>query len=134
MSEIIRQIIRTAFLCGSLGLLLYLVLSFAVESPRLAPLLPPVLALVASGVVLFLSGQILIMAWRTGEFPEKLHVIRKEQEPTWFWSTMIWYGAVSLCLLALLLYSVSQLMEIWSSMSDPDLEELRTRLLQQKDQ
>lgn len=121
MGDIIRQIARTALLCGTLGLLLYLVLAFVVESPMLAPLLPPLLALPASVLLLVLTGQSLIGAWRTGEFPSRGHVITREREPVWFWGSMVWYGVVALCLLVLVQYSFSLLMDVWSSMSDTDL-------------
>lgn len=134
MGDTIRQIARTALLCGTLGLLLYLALTFVVERPGLAPLLPPVLTLVASVVAISLTGKSLILACRTGEFPSKGRVITKEREPAWFWGFMIWYGAVALCLLVLVQYSLSLLIDVWNSMSDDDLGQLRARLLRQKSQ
>ncbi len=117
MGDVICQIVRTALLCGTLGLLLYLALAFVVESPGFAPLLPALLALAASVVLLVLTWRSLVLALRTGEFPSRGRVITREREPAWFWSSAIWYGVASLCLLALARYSFSLLTDVWSSMS-----------------
>jgi hypothetical protein len=126
MGDIISQIVRTAVLCGMLGLLLYLGLAFMVES-WLAPLLPAVITLTVSLVGLVLTGQTLIEAWRTYEFPTRGGVITREREPAWFWGSMIWCGAVALCLLGLLSYSCSLLMDVWSSMCGSDLAPVTDR-------
>ncbi len=119
VGEIIRQIVRTALLCGALGLLLYLVLAFVVESPGIAPLLPALLALAASLVLLVLTGRSLVLALRTGEFPSRGRVITRERELSWFWGSVIWYGLCALCLLALARYSLSLLIDVWSSVPGP---------------
>jgi hypothetical protein len=134
MKDMLGRIARTALLCGALGLLLYAVLAYAVESPTLAPLLPPLLGVAGSVLLLVLTGHDMLSAWRSGEFAGRGAPIRREQEPAWFGGCMAWQGVAALCLLALLLYSFSLLMDVWSSFSDADLRELWARLLRQEGQ
>jgi hypothetical protein len=124
MADILRQLVRTSALCGTLGLILYLAFASVVDSPRLVPLLPPVLALVLSGVALVLTGRSLILACRTGEFPSRGRVITRAREPEWFWGAVIWYGGAALCFSVLVPYSLLLLVDAWSSMPGDELSRL----------
>lgn len=124
MAGILRQLVRTSVLCGTLGLILYLAFVSLMDSSRLVPLLPPALALVLSGVALVLTGRSLILACRTGVLPSKGRVITRERQPAWFWGAVIWYGAAALCCSVLVPYSLLLLVDVWSSMPGDELGRL----------
>lgn len=111
MKHVAGKIARTAALCGTLGLLLYLALFHAAESPVIAPFLPAMIGLAGSIWMLVLTGQTLTSAWRTGEFVSRFVVTSREREPLWFWGLVLWHGAVALCLLALVQSSFNLLMQ-----------------------
>jgi hypothetical protein len=89
-NTIIRRIARTALLCGTLGLLLYVVLAAIVENPTGAALLPSLFAVPATVLLLILTVQDVTAAWRTGVFPSRSGAVLREREPVWFWGLMIW--------------------------------------------
>jgi hypothetical protein len=99
MSDVLRQIARTAVLCVALGLLLYLALSTAAEYPITAP----VVGLVGASIVGALVFHLLRDAWRSGIIPEKFGITSREANPVWYWGSMAWYGACLICLVALAL-------------------------------
>lgn len=100
MSDILRQIARTAVLCGALGLLLYLAVSAAVEYPVTAPLF----GLVGATLVGIMTFGLLRDGWRTGQFPDRFGVTTREASPGWYWGSMLWYGACLVALAALALF------------------------------
>jgi hypothetical protein len=112
IKHVLSQIARTAVLCGTLGLLLYLALAFATESPVVAPFLPGAFGLAGSVCMLALTGHTLLSAWRTGEFVTRVSVTSRARDPVWFWSLAIWHGAVALGLLALAQYSFNLLIDV----------------------
>ena len=114
MTSIFGQIFRTALLCGSLGLVLYLALSSVAESPFAAPAIGLVGSVTLSAVLISL----LLYAWRSGEFPEKFRAVARDSQPLWYWGSMIWYGLAVICLIALALLCVSNLIEAWSIVTE----------------
>jgi hypothetical protein len=99
MSEVLRQIARTAVLCGALGLLLYLALSAAADDPITAP----AVGFAGASVVGVLVFHLLRDAWRSGIIPERSGITSRDANPVWYWGSMLWYGACLLALLALAL-------------------------------
>ena len=99
MSEVLRQLARTAVLCGALGLLLYLVLWTAAENPITAP----AVGFAGASVVGVLVFHLLRDAWHSGIIPEKFGITSREANPVWYWGSMLWYGACLICLIALAL-------------------------------
>lgn len=112
MGTIIRQIVRTALLCGALGLLLYLALAAAVRSSAFSTLLVPLFGVGGAALLLVLTVQDVTSAWRTGEFPSRSGRVVRDHEPVWFWGLMIWQIAAIVALVALLLYSLVLLMGV----------------------
>lgn len=100
MSDILRQIARTAVICLSFGLLIYLALSAAVEYPIAAPLF----GLIGSTIVGVMTFGLLKEGWRTGQFPDRFGVTTREANPGWYWGSMLWYGACLIALVALALF------------------------------
>lgn len=127
MGTIIRQIVRTALLCGTLGLLLYLALAGIVENPAGAALLPPLLGVAGTMLMLPLTAQDVISAWRSGAFPGRGGVVLREREPVWFWGLMIWQTAMVFALAVLLLYLLTLLAEVWNAPSGEGLEDVMSR-------
>ena len=107
MTSILGQIFRTALLCGSLGLVLYLALSSVADSAFAAPAIGLVGSIALSSVLISL----LLYAWRSGEFPEKFRAVARNAQPGWYWGSMIWYGLAVICLIALALLSLSNLID-----------------------
>lgn len=99
MSDALRQIARTAVLCGALGFLLYLVLSTAADRPVAAP----ALGLVGTSIVGVLVFHLMRDAWRSGIIPERSGITSREANPVWYWGSMLWYGACMIALVALAL-------------------------------
>lgn len=73
MSDVLRQIARTAVLCSALGLLLYLVLSTTADHPVTAP----AVGLIGASIVGVLVLHLLRDAWRSGIIPEKFGITSK---------------------------------------------------------
>jgi len=109
LSATIRKIARTALLCSTLGLLLYLVLSALVENPTGAALLPSLFGVPATVLLLVLTVQDVTAAWRSGVFPSRSGVVLREHEPAWFWGLMIWQTAMIVVLVVLLLHVLNLL-------------------------
>jgi hypothetical protein len=107
----IRRIVRTALLCGTLGLLLYLALAGIVENPTGAALLPSLFGVIATAPLLVLTVQDVTAALSSGVFPGRTGAVLREREPAWFWALMIWQTAMIFALMALLLYTLSLLIE-----------------------
>ena len=112
MFEILRQILRMAVLCGSLGFLLYLALMTLVESPTAVPYVAPVIGLIGAASIGILTFQSLVFAWRTGKFPTRLRAIDQDDEPGWFWGSMLWSVLMVICFIALASWSLSQLFDL----------------------
>lgn len=111
MNAVLRQVVRTALLCGALGLLLYLALAFAAESPVFSAWLPPLFGAGAAALLLVLTVQDVTSAWRTGEFPSRSGRVLRDREPVWFRVLMIWQSAAIVALVALLLYCLTLVMD-----------------------
>jgi len=118
MDTVIRQIVRTALLCGALGLLLYLTLASAVRSPAFSTLLVPLFGVSGAALLLVLTVQDVTSAWRTGEFPGRGGRVLRDREPVWFWALMIWQTAAIVALAALLLYCLTLLMDVLQAAPD----------------
>ena len=99
MSEGLRQIARTAVLCGALGLALYLVLLMVADHPITAPMI----GFAGASVVGVLVFHLLSDAWHSGIIPEKFGITSRDANPVWYWGSMLWYGACLICLTALAL-------------------------------
>lgn len=99
MSEVLRQLARTAVLCGALGLALYLVLSMVADHPITAPMI----GFAGASVVGVLVFHLLRDAWHSGIIPEKFGITSREVNPIWYWGLMLWYGACLICLIVLAL-------------------------------
>jgi hypothetical protein len=115
MGTIIRQIARTALLCGTLGLLLYMALAWVAETPIGTTLLAPLLGLAAAVALLIPAVQDAISAWRSGIFPSRGGAVLREREPIWFLALMIWQIMLIVMLVALLLYLFTLLPDRWSA-------------------
>lgn len=112
----IGHILRMALVCGALGLLLYVGLSYAVTLPGFAQLLGLVL-IVALGVIV--TG-LLRQAWRSGEFPEKSDVLSRQRRPVAYWLAMAWYGAWLIAALGIALLALQMLIDLWSGSAVTD--------------
>lgn len=99
MSDVLRQIARTAVLCGALGLLLYLVLATAADHPVTAP----AIGLIGASVVGVLVFHLLRDAWHSGIIPEKFGITSRDINPVWYWGSMLWYSGCLIALVALAL-------------------------------
>lgn len=128
MGPIIRKFARTALLCGTLGLLLYLALAAIVDNPTGAALLPSLFGMPACALLLVMTVQDVTGAWRTGMFPSRGGVVLREREPAWFWGLMIWQTAMIVVLVALLLYLLTLLVDVWGTLSGEGLEGVTGRV------
>jgi hypothetical protein len=99
MNTVAGQLLRTAALCGALGILLYLVLAIAGEYPVTAP----IVGFAGASVVGVLVFHLLRDALRSGIIPERSGITSREASPVWYWGSMLWYGACLLALTALAL-------------------------------
>jgi len=109
MSDIPGRILRTALLCGVLGLALYGALTYAVTWPGFAP----TLALVLTASIGALTMKLVWDGWRTSIFPSKFSVTARAERPVAYWITMVWYGACLVGLVAVALLALLMLAEIW---------------------
>ncbi|RIK96040.1 MAG: hypothetical protein DCC74_11380 [Proteobacteria bacterium] len=109
MSDIPGRILRTALLCGALGLALYGALTYAVTWPGFAP----TLALLLTASLGAITAKLVSDGWRTGVFPSKFSVTVRAERPVAYWITMVWYCACLVGLLAVALLALLMLAEIW---------------------
>lgn len=115
MGQMIRQIARTALLCGALGLLLFLALDAAARTPVGSTLLVPLLGAAGAALLLVLTVQDALSAWKTGIFPSRGGAVLREREPVWFRVLLIWQILLIVMLAALLFYLLTLLEDRWSA-------------------
>jgi hypothetical protein len=115
MGAIIRQIARTALLCGTLGLLLYLALGSVAETPAGTTLMPPLLGLAGTAFLLVTTARDTISAWKSGIVPSRGAAVLREREPIWFQALIVWQIMLIVMLIALLLYLFTLLADRWSA-------------------
>lgn len=82
LKEVLVQIVRTALLCGILGLALYFAMSYAVRFPAFAP----GFALVASLVLAWLMAWSIRDALQNRLIPMKVRSIARDEQPALYWS------------------------------------------------
>lgn len=99
------QIARMALLCGALGLLLYLGLA---EMARFPEVTVPLLGGVGAGGLAILLTLEIAGALRSGILPRLPYAIRRQEEPIWFWGTLVFTGLCLLLLLWLLAVSAAR--------------------------
>jgi len=115
MSDILGRLLRTALLCGALGLALYGALTYAAAWPGFAP----TLALVLTASIGAPTVKLVRDGWRTGVFPSKFGVTTRIERPVAYWITMVWYGACLIGLVAVALLALLMLAELWFGCRHP---------------
>jgi len=101
------QIARTALLCGTLGIALYLVISYAVRFPAFAP----GLAFVGSLALAWLMISTIRYNLRNRLIPMKPQSVFRDEQPILYWGFLGFEIACGCAMIAIMIFSVLRLME-----------------------
>jgi hypothetical protein len=97
VGTVLRQVARTALLCGLLGGLLYV----AVAAVAGWPFGRWLMGLVLAAPLAILLGHLVLDALRQGFVPMRGGAVFREARPLAFWSTLAWFGACGMALAVL---------------------------------
>ena len=104
--EILRQIAKTAALCGVLGLLLYGAIMMLAERDDG----PWLIGLALAAPMTALIGHQVIDALRSGQLPMRGGALPRESQPLAFWSGVVWFGVCGVLLGALTVWCIMRLL------------------------
>lgn len=107
MKDIIIPIARTALLCGTLGIALYLVISYAARFPAFAP----VLAFTGSLALAWLIMSTIRFSLQNRLIPMKPRSIFRDAQPILYWGFLGFEIACGAASIAIMILSVLRLME-----------------------
>lgn len=107
LKDIMVQVARTALLCGTLGIALYLAISYAARFPAFAP----GLAFVGSLALAWLTVSTIRYSLQNRLIPMKPRSIFRDEQPILYWGFLGFEIACGAAMIAIMILSGLRLME-----------------------